>query len=1184
MILPSVRAAISITNQLLLNTCKYCPEFVMISDESSDNELQEGISWDSWKESTSQKFLSRTIGLLTIPSDVAAMPYQRAVCYGYYPSYEVNSMQLIECKTCGAVLKEVGYGHHLRTRHARAKSPFSADECQTFLLSPPHVTSPLHCERSDSSQSFLKSSATYPNTLREEKDSNLTHLLPAQYSIEQRDDLKLALRVSRRGPSQPSGSNTVSTSKVEAPLLSAETHQVMTDNSNKKTANGKIKPKRKKKRRPESSSSDDLSLDHFRSKRRMDDDRRDLSLLPSTSSAIENKDDGPNNAFSTSVDGRLVEYNDESLNSNICADRYKSNESRDVPEVPEDRSSESPELLLSDLLASRKKTMQKEGSDLDETRLQPFSNSYMGGLDEEDDSVTCISETDKKGVLQSPFPLSPEESTQPPLIPLNEEQSYENGTSSASVTGEEEEPPVLKPEVYLTRPDVLKIEEEPLVVEACGSNTFVLSSKTKRKSLGKNSDIDLEKSPLFLAENRYSGSSSRSNCLFPPSTHSHISRSEINFSVNSESGGIGLPTKFPLMNEGEIIRRPSEAHSYDREHGTLSKSAYIGGLHSRRNRVSADPFLDKIHGDRELPVLEQAYCPSDMLDMHNELGDFASTSELHLQDAMNASTSAGSQTHHRESGSNIILTGVRRNGKENVTISKKQLPESQLRNQWNPNMKSLWRKGTHRVFRRPSAVKIDFSNVPRRRMILHKPEDVRYINTRVGVTKVMGAEVEYPEFQKRLSPFFCSEGMQYDPCSSTSGVRLIPTSDSVETGDFCVRGDMLPSSSYTISLPEEPSFLSRSGELLDKGVVDDVPNNSDDFCDDKETIDAISSDVGIVEERRQGSFMSRSMHIPGGSLPSTHYDSNQRTIHVLSCSDPQLSPSSPYFASPYSISEGLMAPTLYPQRSNMLLDQLSQDPEPKHVAGYEISRDDWEGSNISDDGRLTLWQTSRKVVETPPILKRMPSTSTEPAQLHDSMHLESQLPLSGSVKCLSRQKEERKLASDFSVLSSLVEAEDVEEVPLDGFGRTHNDGFEVAPGLQKSAIHRSSKSIVKPTILASGNKRYRLLPCTKGTSCSGSAVYTQAPHATIRFSPTNAPYVDARLLGRNGQETVVNGTFARSRRLCQKSTSVVPVLERYPSSSPQLSCMTSLCTVSPSVHSSQDSSCLSSLVPRTRMC
>ena len=48
----------------------------MFSDESSDNDVPEGISWDSWKETNSRRYCSRTAKVYAIPTDAAAMPYQ----------------------------------------------------------------------------------------------------------------------------------------------------------------------------------------------------------------------------------------------------------------------------------------------------------------------------------------------------------------------------------------------------------------------------------------------------------------------------------------------------------------------------------------------------------------------------------------------------------------------------------------------------------------------------------------------------------------------------------------------------------------------------------------------------------------------------------------------------------------------------------------------------------------------------------------------------------------------------------------------------------------------------------------------------------------------------------------------------------------------------------------------------
>lgn len=272
-----------------------------MSADESDGDTLEGLSWEVWRDTTAARGSSHSVCVPLISADAASMPFQKAVCYGYYPSFEVNSMLLVKCKLCSMLLKDVGYGHHVRSRHAfRAESPASGDECQSFLLSPPHrISSPRHSDSAIVSPPYRKPSTVYQTENAEEHPALVSaRTLSPRYSIEQRDDLKLSLRVSRREfihqeqhssckhGALPSAT-TAGTSELLLCGTGSKDKKLISPRVNK-AINGRAKQKKRKKRKIDSSSSDDFSLDHFRRKKPSEgESRNDVSSVPSTSRALQ---------------------------------------------------------------------------------------------------------------------------------------------------------------------------------------------------------------------------------------------------------------------------------------------------------------------------------------------------------------------------------------------------------------------------------------------------------------------------------------------------------------------------------------------------------------------------------------------------------------------------------------------------------------------------------------------------------------------------------------------------------------------------------------------------------------------------------------------------------------------------------------------------------------------------------
>uniref|UniRef100_A0A915DC92 C2H2-type domain-containing protein n=1 Tax=Ditylenchus dipsaci TaxID=166011 RepID=A0A915DC92_9BILA len=122
-------------------------------DESSvaDHELsrpEQGISWEDFFDRVDQLNHTSTSGSVSpkrcVPTTcVATLPFKKACCYGSCPTQETESLKIVRCKYCELIVKVVGYGHHMRLRHGYKPPPSSAsnsgDDCQDFLLSPPHI-------------------------------------------------------------------------------------------------------------------------------------------------------------------------------------------------------------------------------------------------------------------------------------------------------------------------------------------------------------------------------------------------------------------------------------------------------------------------------------------------------------------------------------------------------------------------------------------------------------------------------------------------------------------------------------------------------------------------------------------------------------------------------------------------------------------------------------------------------------------------------------------------------------------------------------------------------------------------------------------------------------------------------------------------------------------------------------
>ncbi|KAI1726297.1 hypothetical protein DdX_03011 [Ditylenchus destructor] len=110
----------------------------------------EDLPWEDFFEKIDQQLKSTDSTALnslrrvtSVSSSVATLPYKKALCYGSCPTEETEQLRIVRCSYCDLIVKVVGYGHHMRLRHNYRPPPSSAsnsgDDCQDFLLSPPHI-------------------------------------------------------------------------------------------------------------------------------------------------------------------------------------------------------------------------------------------------------------------------------------------------------------------------------------------------------------------------------------------------------------------------------------------------------------------------------------------------------------------------------------------------------------------------------------------------------------------------------------------------------------------------------------------------------------------------------------------------------------------------------------------------------------------------------------------------------------------------------------------------------------------------------------------------------------------------------------------------------------------------------------------------------------------------------------
>ncbi|VDM91685.1 unnamed protein product [Litomosoides sigmodontis] len=353
-----------------------------MSTEENDASLV-GLDWETWQRVTQTRGLTAASGT---NYDAAAMPSQKAICYGFYPSIELESMLLINCKKCGLLLKDVGYGHHMRSQHGYHINSGSGDECQSFLLSPPHRVVSPRLEIPILSPPYRRLSTPIASPIASPKEglgrsgSIISQTTSTRYSVEQKDDLKLSLRVSRHEvsfPIDPAAVSSEASGQNNSTFSNDTKGEVRTSTKVNKRLNGKAKDKKAKKRRRDSSDEDNFSLEHFRQKK--------LLAKKEQSAGEANK----------STSNNVLSENDNAGDSHICnSDATTSQNAKasiEINEVPAEAASAS--VLLSTDEKVQSTTALKSIEDSESLQKE---NEEIYDLKEQTEAVAnCLKQLDK---------------------------------------------------------------------------------------------------------------------------------------------------------------------------------------------------------------------------------------------------------------------------------------------------------------------------------------------------------------------------------------------------------------------------------------------------------------------------------------------------------------------------------------------------------------------------------------------------------------------------------------------------------------------------------------------------------------------------------------------------------------------------------------------------------------------
>lgn len=222
---------------------------------------------------------------------------------------------------------------------------------------------------------------------------------------------------------------------------------------------------------------------------------------------------------------------------------------------------------------------------------------------------------------------------------LKEEDSpYNNASEELCSIGaaEEEEPPVLKPEVYITKTETPEVEQEPLVVEACGSNTFILSTKARKRLSSSGMDTSSESTPTLHPETKVVRKRECAPNLLPSGSQFFLNPPQKNFMFNSDYTELVTSSSFLGNNEGTKMRS-NRSLSYDvLQDGVVSKVNYVPAFHLYRESVSNGFVMSNTNNNQNVG---HVYCAEEDLDVPGNSNEFVCPSNVHHQDPISASTS-----------------------------------------------------------------------------------------------------------------------------------------------------------------------------------------------------------------------------------------------------------------------------------------------------------------------------------------------------------------------------------------------------------------------------------------------------------------------------------------------------------------------------------------------------------------
>uniref|UniRef100_A0A914I630 Uncharacterized protein n=1 Tax=Globodera rostochiensis TaxID=31243 RepID=A0A914I630_GLORO len=214
---------------------------------NNDGKNLAGLAWDDFfrvvdhQQTTNFAKQSSLLTLSKCNDDVAMLPHKKATCYGSCSVTEAP--KLVKCQSCNLVVKIVAFGHHQKIHHNHFCSPTrrsissdsdSDDDCQGFLLSPPHHPTPNVFSSSetmldlkiieDTKWTLSDSLKNHPindeRKVRNEKNKKVSRQSPPRYDVQQRNDLRLVLTKRRNSIAKTRTHKDAVDQNQSAPLVS----------------------------------------------------------------------------------------------------------------------------------------------------------------------------------------------------------------------------------------------------------------------------------------------------------------------------------------------------------------------------------------------------------------------------------------------------------------------------------------------------------------------------------------------------------------------------------------------------------------------------------------------------------------------------------------------------------------------------------------------------------------------------------------------------------------------------------------------------------------------------------------------------------------------------------------------------------------------------------------------------